>query len=380
MRLSEGNGGTTQFTFTVTLDAATAGPVSIDYATADGTANGERVGASGDADEDDGDEGESGEDDESEDGEEDAGQQPTVRGDYLAAAGTLNFAGTAGETQTITVLARGDTDAEPDETFFVNLTNPLGGVIADGQGIGTILNDEQPGPGVALRDGVLEVRGTERADQVSVRPIARGEILVSASFLPESAVRRFKLTEVRQIDIRLYGGNDAAVIDSRLAVPVVMDGGAGDDSLRGGRGQTILRGGDGQDQLVGGSGFTILVGDAGNDRLTAGSARSILIGGEGQDNLRGADADDILVGGQTAYDTSDQALLAILAEWTSSQPRSTRVANLTAGIGSGGVYKLRDGETVFDDLARDILSVRSGSDWFLVSPNDRVNDRPVRNR
>ena len=35
---------------------------------------------------------------------------------------------------------------EPNETFFVNLSNPVNGVIGDAQGVGTILNDDAGGP------------------------------------------------------------------------------------------------------------------------------------------------------------------------------------------------------------------------------------------
>lgn len=44
--------------------------------------------------------------------------------------------------KTVAVSVVGDTEVEGDETFFVNLTVPSGGVIADGQGVGTILNDD----------------------------------------------------------------------------------------------------------------------------------------------------------------------------------------------------------------------------------------------
>ena len=122
-----------------------------------------------------------------------------------------------------------------------------------------------------------------------------------------------------RIDIQLFGGNDSADIDRKLKTAVVIDGGAGDDTLRAGKGQSILSGGEGKDQLYGGSGYSILVGGAGNDTLMAGSGRTILIGGEGQDTLRGSSSDDILIGGRTAYDANEAALLAILAEWTSAR-------------------------------------------------------------
>ncbi|MEZ6125430.1 MAG: Calx-beta domain-containing protein [Planctomycetaceae bacterium] len=107
--VTEGNAGTVQLTFTVTLDNAVDGGFTVDYGTADGTA--------------------------------------TVAGsDYSAAAGTLTFAGTAGETQTITVTVNSDLVTEADETVLVNLSNIQAGTlpvtIADAQGTGTILNDD----------------------------------------------------------------------------------------------------------------------------------------------------------------------------------------------------------------------------------------------
>ena len=106
----EGNGGTTAFVFTVSLSAPSSQAVSVRYATAD-------AGAS-------------------------AGT------DYQAAAGTLTIP--AGQsTGTITVLVNGDRLPESNETFFVNLSGPANAIIADGRGVGTILDDE---PWVTLND------------------------------------------------------------------------------------------------------------------------------------------------------------------------------------------------------------------------------------
>jgi VCBS repeat-containing protein len=93
-------------TFTVSLSAASGLPISVAYATGGGTA--------------------------------------TAVSDYTAASGTLNFA--AGVTsQTITVTIANDTVAEPGETLYVNLSTPTNASIADGLGIGTIIdNDATP--------------------------------------------------------------------------------------------------------------------------------------------------------------------------------------------------------------------------------------------
>jgi uncharacterized repeat protein (TIGR01451 family) len=110
--LAEGNSGTTSFTFTVTLTPAAAFPVTVNYATADGTAIGGN--------------------------------------DYQPASGALTFA-PGQTTKSITVLVNGDVTTEPNETFFVNLFNPGNASISDNQGLGTITNDDA-NPSITIND------------------------------------------------------------------------------------------------------------------------------------------------------------------------------------------------------------------------------------
>ena len=101
--ITEGNSGSTNAAFTVTLSSASSSTVSVDFFTSNGTS-----------------------------------AEP---GDYTAANGTVSFA-PGQTTRTINVAVNGDTSPEPNETFFVNLANPTNADIADGQGIGTINDDD----------------------------------------------------------------------------------------------------------------------------------------------------------------------------------------------------------------------------------------------
>jgi hypothetical protein len=66
----------------------------------------------------------------------------TTPSDFQSVHGTLTFF-TGVNSQTITVSVVGDTVREPNETFLLNLSNPSANAyIQDGQGIGTILNDD----------------------------------------------------------------------------------------------------------------------------------------------------------------------------------------------------------------------------------------------
>lgn len=108
--VTEGNTGTVNATFTLTLSAPSTQPVTVAYTTADGSA--------------------------------------TAGSDYQTASGTVTFAPGA-TTKTITVPLIGDRVGEPNETFAVNLGSPTNAVIADGQAVGTIVDDE---PLVSISD------------------------------------------------------------------------------------------------------------------------------------------------------------------------------------------------------------------------------------
>ncbi|MEO7793739.1 MAG: ExeM/NucH family extracellular endonuclease, partial [Thermoanaerobaculia bacterium] len=112
--LNEGNAGTTSFTFTVSLSApAGPGGVTFDISTADGTAS-----------------------------------QP---GDYTQKSLTGQTIPAGSSTYSFTVLANGDITPETNETFVVNVTNVTGATATDGQGLGTIVNDDAA-PNLTLND------------------------------------------------------------------------------------------------------------------------------------------------------------------------------------------------------------------------------------
>jgi hypothetical protein len=114
VQVIEGNSGNIPATFTVSLSAPASSTVTVNWATAPGTA------AEGT--------------------------------DYLAGSGTLTFAPGV-TTQTISVQVNGDTAVEPNETCYVNLSNSTGAAVLDGQGLGTISNDDQaPAPTISIND------------------------------------------------------------------------------------------------------------------------------------------------------------------------------------------------------------------------------------
>ncbi|HYQ90050.1 MAG TPA: Calx-beta domain-containing protein, partial [Candidatus Binatia bacterium] len=91
--------------------------------------------------------------------------------DYVPDSTTVSFAPGA-TTGTITVHVNGDLTPEDPETFLVRLSNPVNAGIDDGEGVGTILNDDNVTgvDGLSLREVSFAVQGGNPAgDGVSFR-------------------------------------------------------------------------------------------------------------------------------------------------------------------------------------------------------------------
>jgi Ca2+-binding RTX toxin-like protein len=147
-------------------------------------------------------------------------------------------------------------------------------------------------------------------------------------------------------------------------------------------GQLRIDGGAGNDTITGGTGPSLLIGGLGNDVIKSGTGRTVQIGGLGLDKLTGNTNGDLLIAGQTAHDNNAAALAAILAEWASASSYLDRVTHLTtATTGLNGAARL-DGANVTHDNAVDILLGAAGEDLFFAKlsatvgvPKDTFSDK-----
>jgi hypothetical protein len=109
--------------FTITLSGPIAFPVTVRYATSDGTA--------------------------------------TSPSDYVAGSGLATVA-PGSTTTTIPVAVNGDENVEPDEAFTVTLSDAVNATLGDASAAGTVRNDDQPRPragryaGTTSQGGVIE--------------------------------------------------------------------------------------------------------------------------------------------------------------------------------------------------------------------------------
>ncbi len=111
-------------TFTVTLSTASQQAISVHYATANGTA--------------------------------------VASKNYLAASGVLAFA--AGTTkQTVSVPVINDTVPQPNKTFYVNLTSPVGATLARAKATATVIDVLSP-PSITISDVTVQEGGAGKAN------------------------------------------------------------------------------------------------------------------------------------------------------------------------------------------------------------------------
>ncbi len=94
------------------------------------------------------------------------------------------------------------------------------------------------------------------------------------------------------VSIRGLGGNDT--IMGNTFVPLVIDGGLGDDSITGGYGNDIVIGGDGRDQIDSRSGNDAIFAGSGNDNVRSGDGNDSIDGESGNDFLLGQSGDDVI--------------------------------------------------------------------------------------
>jgi hypothetical protein len=155
-------GPASQAAFTVSLDSASTAPVTVNYSTANGTA--------------------------------------TAGTDYVAASDTLTFA-PGQTTRTIVVRTLDNALSEATETFAINLSNPTGATIADGQAVGTITDNEP----LQVASAVVNGGATQRSRVTDLTVTFTG-----LATLPANPADAFRLTRTGPTGLT---GDVALVVD-----------------------------------------------------------------------------------------------------------------------------------------------------------------------
>ncbi|HEY8561340.1 MAG TPA: Calx-beta domain-containing protein [Pyrinomonadaceae bacterium] len=234
VRVAEGNTGGAVATFTVTYTGVNPASASVQYATANGTA--------------------------------------TANLDYLPTSGTLTF--DTGTTRTVSVAIVGKTLKEANETFYLNLSNPVNAVLADSQGVGIIVDEDRTYTSDFDRDWY--------SDLGIFRPGEIGGWYIVQSSSSEPNILAFGTNADRPVpgdydgdgktDVAVYRASEGVwyiINSSDASVQITTWGGAGDKPVQGdydGDGKTdiaIYRPSTGEwwiTRSAGGGAFTVTFG------------------------------------------------------------------------------------------------------------------------
>jgi Ca2+-binding RTX toxin-like protein len=317
LTVTEGDGGTVDATFTVSLSPAATSTVSVEYGTCG-------VGCLPDA-------------------------TAVYSEDYEATSGTLTFnPGQTGRTVTVPVI--GDVAVEDDEVFYLLIWDAIGATITDDRGRAVILNDDTQAESVLSINDVTLAEGdtgtTAATFTVTLVPPASSTVTVDYSTCgvgcnddatamkgEDYAVSKGTLTFTpgqtsKSIQVTING--DTKVENDEIYFMNLLDpvgatrsrnrgigtilnddtgGGVapmcngllatiwGDGLLVGTAGNDIIAGGPGSDEIRGNGGDDVLCGFGGDDTIIGGRGDDQMWGGAGNDLIKGQPGDDTMYGG-----------------------------------------------------------------------------------
>ncbi|MDE0023011.1 MAG: hypothetical protein OXP69_01220, partial [Spirochaetaceae bacterium] len=183
--VTEGNSGTVNAGFTVSLSAESGREVTVSWEAASGS-----------------------------------GDTATEGTDYTGASGTLTFA--AGDTEkTLTVAVTGDTVLEADETYTVTLSGASNATLTDATGTGTITDDD--GGGTVSIGDVSVNEGDKARFTVSLSQPALTAAVVSVSTTDGTATAASDYTAVSGTMLTIASGGSNATIEVQTTEDTVVE-------------------------------------------------------------------------------------------------------------------------------------------------------------
>ena len=144
-------------------------------------------------------------------------------------------------------------------------------------------------PAATVAGNTLYVNGTEGPDAIALQ-FSSSVGMLSVGFGGVTPAQTFDRTTFTSISVSLGGGNDSFLVNSTGQfnnIPLTVDGGEGNDVLRGSDGNDVLIGGSGDDNVDGGRGADTELLGAGDDVALwlPGEASDVIDGGGGHDTL-----------------------------------------------------------------------------------------------
>ncbi|QWP76826.1 hypothetical protein J5226_00010 [Lysobacter sp. K5869] len=173
-----------------------------------------------------------------------------------------------------------------------------------------------------------------------------------------------RLTENQELTLRSGDGNDVVTVAPNVKVNIVVDAGAGDDTVTTGAGNDRVDGGLGNDRIATGEGRDDVFGNSGDDALDAGGGDDVVYGGDGADRLLGGDGVDFLEGGRGNDELDGGAGHDMLSGGLDDD-------TLRGGQGDDAVYTGAGKDTVDNQSGADTVYAQSAIDLINAAGGAR---------
>lgn len=198
---------------------------------------------------------------------------------------------------------------------------------------------------------VFTTQGTGN-DDVQVKQRDDGTLDVSAN----GETYAVRLTEGQELTIRTGGGNDVINVAPNVSVNIVVDGGAGDDTITTGAGDDRIDAGEGNDTVDAGAGRNDVFGNSGNDVIRGGNGANIFYGGDGDDQLTGGTGSNYLEGGAGADTITGGG----------------RTDMLSGGVGNDRIVVGRNGGSIYAGAGSDTIEGAGNNARVYAETGDTV--------
>ncbi|MGH1355917.1 MAG: Calx-beta domain-containing protein [Thalassovita sp.] len=209
--------------------------------------------------------------------------------DYVATSGSVTFA--PGQTVTsVAVDIIGDTANETLETFSLVVT-----------GVPTFIASEDSTGQAGIQDRPPLV-GTEGNDILIGQDYPEIILGFGGNDRIDGRGGDDAIDGGDGADTLIGGGGDDSIVGGSSDVDLrdLIFGGYGNDTIVGGFGNDELRGDAGNDDMAGGAGADTVIGGTGNDVMTGSNFGDLLFGGDGFDFVNGGFGNDLVNGGADA--------------------------------------------------------------------------------
>jgi hypothetical protein len=260
--------------------------------------------------------------------------------------------GAGNDTVTVGAGAYGDSDTincgDGNDSVFIPATysGPSGIDVNGGTGNDTLtVGGGNFTAGIGLNNNTVVFNGgsgtnTTIVDDSSDTNPAQFTIASNGTVTDIGSNTQCENTNVQQIDILCGSANDFVNASPSLTIPLLVHGGAGDDTINGGGGTDTLYGDAGNDYLNGGPGADTLVGGTGIDTILGGPGQPLEVDADNIANNASNGSQGVTLTGTWTPATTSAGFYGTNYLTDSNNGKGSKTVQWTPNIPATGTYQV----------------------------------------